>query len=265
VSKHSDEQLRKAAYIHPAAEILPMMSEGEIKELAEDIKKNGQREPVTIIPYKDGYALLDGRGRLAACQLLGIRVRESYILNPIDPYAFVLSMNLHRRHLTAEQKRNVIAAVLKHNAEQSNRQAAKKTGTDHKTVGKVREELEGRGEIPHVETREDTKGRKQPGKRPKRSKAQKIKGLIPAIQEMVDVGKLTPLIAWQVAKEVCPAYQEELAARGPEHVQNHIHEFSWVRRAEGLSSVGLYDPQPSPLPDHTESGAANATPCLPRL
>jgi hypothetical protein len=75
-------------------------------------------------------------------------------------------MNLHRRHLTAEQKRAVIAAVLKEKPAQTDRQAAARTGSDHKTVGKVRKELEGRGEIPHVETRTDTKGRKQKAEKP---------------------------------------------------------------------------------------------------
>jgi hypothetical protein len=38
-------------------------------------------------------------------------------------------------------------------------------GVDHKTVGAVRGELEGRGEIPHVEAQADTLGRQQPARR----------------------------------------------------------------------------------------------------
>src|SRR5262249_46004468 len=38
-------------------------------------------------------------------------------------------------------------------------------GVHHSTVGSVRASLEGRGEISHVETRTDTKGRKQPGRK----------------------------------------------------------------------------------------------------
>ena len=38
-----------------------------------------------------------------------------------DPYAYVLSANVHRRHLTAEQKRELIAKVLKAQPEKSNR------------------------------------------------------------------------------------------------------------------------------------------------
>jgi len=55
---------------------------------------------------------------------------------------------------------------LKKKTEASDRQIAKqlKVVTD-KTVGAVRSKLERRAEIPHVEKRADTKGRKQPAKK----------------------------------------------------------------------------------------------------
>ena len=65
-----------------------------------------------------------------------------------DPYDFVLSSNVHRRHLTADQKRELIAKVLKANPEQSNRQVAAQVKADDKTVSKVRKELEAVAEIP---------------------------------------------------------------------------------------------------------------------
>src|SRR5690606_33589017 len=51
--------------VHPAATIFPMMDDERLRELAEDIKQNGQREP--IVYWKD--QLLDGRNRLKACEL----------------------------------------------------------------------------------------------------------------------------------------------------------------------------------------------------
>ena len=86
-----------------------------------------------------------------------------------DPFAYVLSANVHRRHLSAEQKRDLIAKVLKAQPTKSNRTIAKQTKVDDKTVGKVRRELEGRAEIPHVDVVEDTKGRKQPAKKKRRT------------------------------------------------------------------------------------------------
>ena len=42
----------------------------------------------------------------------------------VDPYGYVISVNLHRRHLTAEQKRELIAQLLKATPEKSDRQIA---------------------------------------------------------------------------------------------------------------------------------------------
>ena len=70
-----------------------------------------------------------------------------------------LTLNMHRRHLTPDQKRDVIAKLLKTQPSKSNRMIAKQVMVDDKTVGSVRHELQGRAEIPHVSTVEDTKGR----------------------------------------------------------------------------------------------------------
>ncbi len=50
---------------------------------------------------------------------------------------------------------------MKASPEKSNRQIAEAVRVDHKTVASVRAKKEARGEIPHVETHTDTKGRKQ--------------------------------------------------------------------------------------------------------
>ncbi|MGO6787610.1 ParB N-terminal domain-containing protein [Rhizobium ruizarguesonis] len=166
--------------VHPAADLFPMMSESELRELGEDIKRNGLRMPIYMwAPDKNShnYQLVDGRNRLTAMELVGIRVlgkkgfddkqvRSAKILwyygEQLDPWEFVVSANIHRRHLTQEQKRDLVAKLLKATPEKSNRQIAATIGVDHKTVGAVREEREARGEIPHVVTITDTKGRQQP-------------------------------------------------------------------------------------------------------
>ncbi len=95
--------------VHPAAAIFPMMSDDEIDRLAEDIRKNGQRE---YIVYWKGQ-LLDGRNRLAACDRLGIEpdICEFDEDTDTDPVAFVISANLHRRQLN-ESQRSLCAAKL---------------------------------------------------------------------------------------------------------------------------------------------------------
>jgi ParB/Sulfiredoxin domain len=157
---------------HPAAALFPMMSEAELQELAADIKAHGQQQQIILCQGK----VLDGRNRLAACKIAGVKPMIADMSAPggkvygrageaLTPTDYVVSHNLHRRHLTAEQKREVIAAVLKQDPKRSNRRVAEQTKADHKTVGTVRKEMEGRGEIPHVEARADTKGRQQPSRK----------------------------------------------------------------------------------------------------
>lgn len=163
--------------IHPAADFFPLMPEAELRELAEDIKANGLRNKVSL----HNGMLLDGRNRLDALELLGwLEIDETGSLcvprfgdghdGIFDPYAFILSSNVHRRHLTADQRRELITKVLKAKPEASNRQIAKQVKADDKTVGKVRAQLEATAEIPQLKKTvgADGKSRGRPkGVRPK--------------------------------------------------------------------------------------------------
>jgi hypothetical protein len=166
--------------IHPAAELLPRMSPDELRELAEDIDKNGLREQIKI--YRDpvlGDCVLDGINRLDALELRGEDTRLSVFNSQelvgahydptFDPYAYAISVNIKRRHLTAEKRREVIAAMLKAKPEASNRQIAAQVKADDKTVAKVRSALEATADIPQLNKTvgKDGKARKQPAKRPK--------------------------------------------------------------------------------------------------
>jgi hypothetical protein len=84
---------------HPAATIFPMFPEAELIALADDIEKNGQREPILILDGK----ILDGRNRNLACKLKGIEPITQVVTGIDDPVFYVLSLNLHRRHLTPSQ------------------------------------------------------------------------------------------------------------------------------------------------------------------
>jgi hypothetical protein len=71
---------------------------------------------------------LDGGGPLVDLQVDGWPIDTATVRgDPAngDPYAFVISANIRRRHLTAEQKRDLIAKVLKAQPRKSNRQIAK--------------------------------------------------------------------------------------------------------------------------------------------
>lgn len=92
--------------VHPAAEAFPLnTASDEFRALKDDISENGQREPIVL--DKEGK-LLDGRHRLEACKQLGLTpLTEVY---ERDAVAYVLSTNLHRRHLNPEQR--VAAAAM---------------------------------------------------------------------------------------------------------------------------------------------------------
>jgi hypothetical protein len=194
---------RDVLLVHPAANMFPMMSETELRELGKDIRQHGLREPIVITLDDEGtsddpacYRLLDGRNRLDAMELVGIRFEliwgrvkgrrslEWWQLiqppddpplaedNPIreelgDSYQFVISANIHRRHLTAEQKRELIGKLLQADPTKSDRAIAKVVKADNKTVASVRAEKEATEEIPQLKKTvgADGKVRKRPMKK----------------------------------------------------------------------------------------------------
>lgn len=93
----------KAIEFHDAANIFPLDDEN-IPELSADIKKQGQQQAIELIDGK----ILDGRRRYLACRMAGVKP-EFRTVSPADPVAYVLSLNLHRRHLSPTQLAMVAA------------------------------------------------------------------------------------------------------------------------------------------------------------
>jgi hypothetical protein len=177
--------------VHPAAELFPPMTGQELDDLAVDIKKNGLKIAVVIyIDPEEKSWFLEGRNRLDAMEKVGLPVPLSgpgldamvkigtvKLERNIDPYAYVMSANIHRRHLTADQKRDLIAKLLTLDPGKTDRQIAKPIKASPTTVGKVRKQLEDTGDVSKLDTRFDAHGRQQPAHKPKR--ASKIRKLNP--------------------------------------------------------------------------------------
>lgn len=84
------------------------MSAAEYAALRDDIQKNGQREPIWV--WND--QIIDGRHRAQACEELGIEpASRQYDGDESTLVAFVVSLNLHRRHLD-ESQRAMVAGRL---------------------------------------------------------------------------------------------------------------------------------------------------------
>ena len=174
--------------IHPAAELFPLMTPDELHALGEDIKKNGLTSPIVLWrshPQAPAQ-LLDGRNRLDAIEIATgspvevgapsitagdfLACDKVIVLDKsVDPWAYVVSANVHRRHLTIVDKDRVIVQLLKTDPTKSNRRVAKLTDTSHPHVAKVREHAEEAGDVETVTTSVDTKGRRQPTSKPRKS------------------------------------------------------------------------------------------------
>lgn len=179
---------------HPAANLFPMMDAEAFAALKQDISQRGQRDPIVFLDGK----VLDGRNRLKACQELGIEPDECEIEECDSPIAYVLSANLHRRHLTSSQRAAIAAEALPMlEAEAKERQRLSK-GQGIK-VDK---------ELPTLKNG-DGKAVEQAAKlvgtnRQYVQDAKKIKAETPDLFEAVKAGKVT-----------IPAAKREVAAKAP--------------------------------------------------
>lgn len=112
---------------HPLANLFPLIEGNEFDELVVDVRENGLLEPIVLLDSK----ILDGRNRYRAALEAEVIFAED--VAPIlkawerdvavacferfdpdedgDPLSWVLSKNLHRRHLS-ENQRTMIAAEI---------------------------------------------------------------------------------------------------------------------------------------------------------
>jgi hypothetical protein len=173
--KANSPSWRGALPIHPAANKIPSASDVERQDLAGDLAKYGLKVPVVLVCVAGGPPhLLDGRHRLDLLEGAGTRVvgddggvlvqhQIVDVADDAEAERLSLSLNAHRRHLTAKDRRKLTAAALEAMPEKSNRQIAATMKVDHKTVASVRAEKEATGEIPQLKTTvgKDGKARKK--------------------------------------------------------------------------------------------------------
>lgn len=92
-------------------QLLPPLSEEEYNALKEDIAKRGVLVPVE---YDEDGNILDGHHRVKICEELGIKNWPSIVrigMSEEEKTEHVLALNLDRRHLTREQRRELVAKL----------------------------------------------------------------------------------------------------------------------------------------------------------
>ncbi|MFI3154520.1 MAG: hypothetical protein QX199_00040 [Methylococcaceae bacterium] len=101
------EKNNQTLELHPLCTYFPRMSDAEFNSLKDNIQDNGQTHPIYTL---DGM-ILDGGNRYRALCELGI---DPVIIeySGANPAQFILSSNLHRRHLTQGQSAAIVSASL---------------------------------------------------------------------------------------------------------------------------------------------------------
>lgn len=260
--------------MHPVASMFPMSDDETLQALAEDIKKNGLREPVVLAEYvadkrpvceKYGLeideltghilgkvpeeakaelasgrelVLIDGRNRMKACEIAGVDpvpMGQRYSpleLEPQDPGfeeyigSWIISKNLHRRHLSTGQRAAVAARYIEHFAEQAKRRQGTRTDliqNGSNISADLHESDNIPANLPECEGKDrDKESRAEAGKMfnvsaRSVSSAKKVMDESPEEFKKIETGESNPTRALKTLKEKeprpAPTEQEVLAAR----------------------------------------------------
>ena|GEM_PF-3294195 len=178
-------------------QVLPDLSESEYGELKSDIAERGVMVPVEF--DQDGN-VLDGHHRLKICEELGITDYPKVIragLTESEKRYHARKLNMARRQMNQEQRRQLIQDQLKETPEKSDRQIADSLGVSPTTVGNARHDLEDSNQLSRLDSSVGADGKIRPRVVPKKpatffnpSKKQEeeIKENLPAIIEKLDSG-----------------------------------------------------------------------------
>ncbi len=180
---------KSALEFHPLANVFPLSDGEEFEALRADIAEHGVREPVVLYEGQ----ILDGRNRYRASRAAGADCTLTTYEGD-DPAAYVVSLNLHRRHLT-ESQRAMAAAKL----------VSWARGENQHTSGSANLPTHKAAEMLKVSERSVTTAR-----------AVRDKGT-PELQQKVEHGKVSVSAAADVAT-LPKAEQAEIVARGEREI-----------------------------------------------
>ena len=147
---------------------LPALSYEQFVALRDNISVNGVVVPILVDCDGPKRKIIDGNYRKQIAEELGYDCPEIVHLKIPEEEKRTLAraLNLSRRQLTQEQKRELVADQIEETPERSNRWIAKQLGVHHATVGAVRGELQSVGQVAELDRRTGKDGKLYPAAKP---------------------------------------------------------------------------------------------------
>jgi N6-adenosine-specific RNA methylase IME4 len=210
---------------HPLANLFPLLEGPDFDELVDDIRGNGLIEPIVVLEDR----ILDGRNRYRACLAAGVEPTFRPFLGD-DPLAYVVSLNLKRRHLSESQRAMVAAklATLPHGANQWRT-----------------------GQLAAPPTQEEAAALLNIGERSVRRAAEVRDHGVPELRHAVEQGTISVTAAADIATQPLDE-QREIVARGKQEILRKAQEIragrTEERRAERIARAIELSACIAPLP-----------------
>lgn len=134
-------------------QVMPRLTADEYAELEASIVEHGVQVPIVL--SRDDR-IVDGYHRDEIARKHSLHCPRVYADgDETELRGLAFSLNLHRRHLNREQKRELVAESIKADPQLSDREHGRRTGVSAQTATKVRDELEKSAQVEHFSERID--------------------------------------------------------------------------------------------------------------
>jgi len=156
------KKTRKPIY-EPVLKLPPLPYE-QFVALRDNIAVHGVLVPILV---DEGHRIIDGNYRKAIADELGYDCLEIVQagLTEDEKRTLARALNLARRQMTQEQKRQLVSDQLRESPSRSNRWVGKQLGVHHATVASVRSEMEATGQVIQFDRTIGEDGRARPAAR----------------------------------------------------------------------------------------------------
>jgi ParB-like chromosome segregation protein Spo0J/N6-adenosine-specific RNA methylase IME4 len=211
---------------------MPELARAEYEELKSDIRLRGVMVP---IEHDEHGNILDGHHRLKICEELGIQDYPTVIragMTESEKRFHARKLNMARRHLTQEQRREMIRDTLAETPEKSDRQIAEGLGVSNSTVSLARKELEDEGQLCESHTSIGADGKERP-RNPNR-KPVTVFNPTPAEEKAIQNPAVLEKLAEGIVKTVAEAQREVKRDEIIENLEN-------ISAMEAKEIQGMYD------------------------